>query len=282
MIKKSQNIYIKTQDYFKSGESFELLFDEHYQMLVTFPQPVNENLEFYYESDDYISHTDTKKGIMPFLYQKVKFYSLNKKIALINSMVPLKGKLLDIGAGTGDFCKAALNKSWDVSGVEPSKKAREIALEKGVPLSKSLADYKGQLFDVITLWHVLEHLPNLDEQIQNIKILLKPNGILIIAVPNYNSYDAMYYKEYWAAYDVPRHLWHFSRESMKVLFGNSLKLLKIKPMIFDSFYVSLLSEKYKSGSSFSLKALFVGLLSNIKAISSKEYSSLIYCFQKPK
>jgi len=282
VIKKNKNTYIKTKDYFKSGESFELLFDEDYQMLVTFPQPIDENLEFYYESDDYISHTDTKKGIMPFLYQKVKFYSLNKKIAFINSMVPLKGKLLDIGAGTGDFCKAALNKSWDVSGVEPSKKAREIALEKGVPLSKSLADYKGQLFDVITLWHVLEHLPNLDEQIQNIKTLLKPNGVLIIAVPNYNSYDAMHYKEYWAAYDVPRHLWHFSRESMKVLFGNSLKLLKIKPMIFDSFYVSLLSEKYKSGSSFSLKALFVGLLSNIKAISSKEYSSLIYCFQKPK
>ena len=133
----------------------------------------------------------------------------------------------------------------------------------------------------MTLWHVLEHLPELEFEINRLKRMVKPGGHLIIAVPNYKSYDAGYYQEYWAAYDAPRHLWHFSRKSMENIFCDSMHLVDVKPMWFDAFYVSLLSEKYKSGNSFSIKALFIALWSNIKALNSKEYSSLIYCFQKP-
>lgn len=137
------------------------------------------------------------------------------------------------------------------------------------------------MFDVITMWHVLEHVPNLEETIRDVEALLKPNGILIIAVPNFYSFDAAYYKNFWAAFDVPRHLWHFSKASMNKLFSDKLSLLKISPMVFDSFYVSMLSEKNKSGKLNLLKAFLVGLRSNIYALSTKEYSSLIYCFQKP-
>jgi len=141
-------------------------------------------------------------------------------------------------------------------------------------------DFDKHSFDVITLWHVLEHLPKLEEHISIFKKLLKPEGAIIIAVPNYKSYDAEYYKNYWAAYDVPRHLWHFSERSMSNLFSiEKMKVVKILPMKFDSFYVSLLSEKYKSGKMNYLGALKIGWLSNFKAKKSGEYSSLIYVIQ---
>ena len=135
-------------------------------------------------------------------------------------------------------------------------------------------------YDVITLWHVLEHLPDLESVTKKIAKHLKPGGSLIVAVPNFNSYDAKYYKRYWAAYDTPRHLWHFSKTSMAKIFPLSVRLVKTKPMLFDAFYVSLLSEKYKKGTTFSVKALFIGLWSNIKGLGSKEYSSQIYCYKK--
>mgnify|MGYP001492549959 CR=1 FL=1 len=147
--------------------------------------------------------------------------------------------------------------------------------------NSDLAQYPSCKFDSITMWHVLEHVPNLEETIRDVEALLKPNGILIIAVPNFYSFDAAYYKNFWAAFDVPRHLWHFSKASMNKLFSDKLSLLKISPMVFDSFYVSILSEKNKSGKLNLFKAFFVGLRSNIYALSTKEYSSLIYCYQKP-
>ena len=169
-----------------------------------------------------------------------------------------------------------------VTGVEPNQKARELAQEKGISLEQDLKDVKDKLFDVITMWHVLEHCSKLRRNNSRVEALLKPNGILIIAVPNFYSFDAAYYKNFWAAFDVPRHLWHFSKASMNKLFSDKLSLLKISPMVFDSFYVSMLSEKNKSGKLNLLKAFFVGLRSNIYALVTKEYSSLIYCYQKPK
>jgi len=272
----------KVKDYLVTGESFELIYDSEKEMLITYPKPVLKNLSKYYESEEYISHTDSKKGIVSYLYQTVKKRALQKKVALINSLNNGSGTLLDIGSGTGDFLKQAKEANWKVSGVEPNEGAKKLAKTKGVALKKSINDYKGKSFDVITLWHVLEHIPNLDETISTIEGLLKPNGILIIAVPNYKSFDAGYYKEYWAAYDVPRHLWHFSQTSMKKLFSENLQLVKTNPMIFDSFYVSLLSEKNKTGSQNLIKAFFIGLRSNLAARKSKEYSSLIYCFKKVK
>ncbi|MFC7356160.1 class I SAM-dependent methyltransferase [Jejudonia soesokkakensis] len=273
-------MYLRTKDYLVSGEIFDLVLDQETQMLVTTPQPKPEDLSKYYESESYISHTDSNKGIVSYCYQIVKKYSLKKKLKLINRFQTTKGLILDIGAGTGEFLKEADNNGWEIYGIEPSPKARELAKNKNVFLSKEFGELPDKKFDVITLWHVLEHLPSLDEEIKKIESFLKPSGILIIAVPNYKSYDAKFYKKHWAAYDVPRHLWHFSQQSMKLLFSKNLKLVRIQPMIFDSFYVSLLSEKYKTGNSFSVRAFFVGLWSNIKAWSSTEYSSLIYCYKK--
>ena len=274
------SIYISTKDYFKSQEAFDLVLDSSRGILITTPQPAAEDLAGYYQSQAYISHSNTQKGIVPFLYRLAQKWSLKNKINLINSLSNHKGTLLDIGAGTGNFCETSKQNSWEVYGVEPSQKAREIAAKKNIFLHQSIEDFKGQQFDVITLWHVLEHLPDLENTITAIQKLLKPNGVLIVAVPNYNSFDAKHYKGFWAAYDVPRHLWHFSQKSMSKLFSKNMKLLKTKPMIFDSFYVSLLSEKYKTGNSFAIKALWIGFWSNIRALSTKEYSSLIYCFKK--
>ena len=279
MSTNNNDIYITTKDHFKSGETFNLVLDATRDYLITSPQPSLESLESYYESEDYISHSDRQKGLVPFLYNSVKKWALKNKIQLVTRLSKNKGSLLDIGAGTGAFCEIAKAKGWDVSGVEPNEKARAFAKQKNIDLLESINDFKEQQFDVITLWHVLEHLPDLEQTILKIEALLKPNGILIIAVPNYKSFDATHYKEFWAAYDVPRHLWHFSQKSMQLLFSKKLSLTKTKPMIFDSFYVSLLSEKYKTGNTFSIKALFVGFWSNVKAIRSKEYSSLIYCFK---
>lgn len=270
------------KDFLVSGESFDLIHDETRDLLVTFPQPKEDQLAKYYESEAYISHTDTNKGLMANLYQGVKKYSLASKTKLIKSLFGSTGTLLDIGAGTGEFLKVAKENNWTVSGIEPNEKARGIASKKGIDLETSIDDLQGNVYDVVTLWHVLEHLPDLENTLRKIEAFVKPGGILIIAVPNFKSYDAQFYKNYWAAFDVPRHLWHFSKASMKTLFSSEITLEKTKPMWFDSFYVSLLSEKYKSGSAFSIKALFVGFWSNIVGLTTKEYSSHIYCFKKAK
>lgn len=276
------NKFLSVTDYLVSGESFDLLYDSDFDLLKTFPQPKLEDISKYYESQDYISHTDEKSGLFSSLYQLVKKWSLHKKANLIFNQNNGFGSLLDIGAGTGDFLKMAQGKGWEVYGTEPNKNAAQLAFEKGIELESSLNDFEEKQFDVVTLWHVLEHIPNLDETIVKLSNFVKPNGTLIIAVPNFKSFDAKHYGKFWAAFDAPRHLWHFSKQSMQKLFGPYFEMTKIEPMLFDSFYVSLLSEKYKTGSKFSHKAIWIGLLSNLNAKKTKEYSSHIYCFKKIK
>lgn len=171
----------------------------------------------------------------------------------------------------------AKNDGWETVGVEPSERAKNIAIQKGISFVNEIGDLQNNSFDVITMWHVLEHVPNLELQIRELKRLLKPTGTLIVAVPNFKSYDAQHYKTFWAAYDVPIHFWHFSKKAIQSLFEKvDMKLEKVLPMKFDSFYVSLLSEKYKTGKMNYISAFFVGLKSNLKAGSTKEYSSHIY------
>ena len=271
--------YLKTKDYAVSGEEFELLYDETLKMLVTKPQPLD--IDKYYRSDDYISHTDASRSLFEKIYQVVKKYSLSKKVRLIKKYSSDGKTLLDVGAGTGDFLLTAKSKDWDVDGVEPNQNAKIRAQEKGIDLYTSLGALPEYKYDVITLWHVLEHLPNLNDEINKLVTLLNEKGTLVIAVPNFKSYDAQYYKNYWAAYDVPRHLWHFSKDTIGKLFsGHGMKVVKVKPMIFDSFYVSMLSEKYKTGRQNYFLAFVVGFLSNVKAWSSKEYSSHIYILKR--
>lgn len=280
-----KEIYLKCKDYTVSGEQFQLLYDKEQDMLITHPAPATSDLGKYYESEEYISHTDSKQSFFDKIYQLVKAYTISKKVKMIRGFCDPKESeisILDVGCGTGDFMVACKKSGFQVCGIEPSKKAKEIVTSKiKADLFDDLSDLNSQKFDVITMWHVLEHIPNLKDYISKLKSLLKPNGTLIIAVPNFKSYDANYYKEFWAAYDVPRHLSHFSKKTISKLFlKEKMEVVKILPMKFDSYYVSLLSEKYKTGSSNFLKAIYIGFISNLKAIQSKEHSSLIYIIKK--
>ncbi|MEO8237277.1 MAG: class I SAM-dependent methyltransferase [Flavobacterium sp.] len=269
--------FLTVKDHSVSKEIFELYYDENLDMLITSPQPDLENLGRYYESEDYISHTDNKRSLFEKAYHFVKNIALKNKLNLINSTQSQKGRILDIGAGTGDFLLTAKNDGWEIVGVEPSARAKEIAIAKGISFVDEIGVLENNSFDVITMWHVLEHVPNLEFQILELKRLLKPTGTLIIAVPNFKSYDAKYYNEFWAAFDVPIHFWHFSKKAIQSLFEKvDMKLEKVLPMKFDSFYVSLLSEKYKTGKMNYISAFFVGLRSNLKAKRTLEYSSHIY------
>jgi 2-polyprenyl-3-methyl-5-hydroxy-6-metoxy-1,4-benzoquinol methylase len=273
----NKKLFLSVIDYSVSKETFDLYYDQDLDLLITSPQPSPENLGRYYESNDYISHTDSKRSLFEKAYHFVKGIALKNKLNLINNCSSSKGKLLDIGAGTGDFLFTAKQNGWETIGVEPSEKAKGIAIGKGIKFSDSTQDLESHSFDVITMWHVLEHVPNLEIQIKELKRLVKPNGTIIIAVPNFKSYDANYYGKFWAAFDVPIHFWHFSKTAIQLLFQKeNIKLEKVLPMKFDSFYVSLLSEKYKKGKMNFVKAIWIGLVSNWKAKSSLEYSSHIY------
>ena len=273
----NQKHFLTVTDYSVSKEIFDLYHNEELDMLITSPQPGLDILGKYYESVDYISHTDSKRSLFEKMYHFVKSIALKNKLNLINSQQPNKGSILDIGAGTGEFLSVARQDGWKTIGVEPSDKAKAIAKNKGVSFVEQTSELESHSFDVISMWHVLEHVPDLNQQIQELKRLLKPNGTLIIAVPNFKSFDAKHYGKFWAAYDVPIHFWHFSKTAIKKLFQKEeMQLVKILPMKFDSFYVSLLSEKYKTGKMNFVNAFFIGLQSNLKAKKNFEYSSHIY------
>lgn len=284
MINKELNkTFLTVKDHSVSDEEFELLHNNELDLLETHPQPSLEKLPEYYKSEDYISHTNTKRNLFEKAYHLVRNISLKRKLKLINSFSSEEKVLLDIGCGTGDFLQIAKRDGWKISGIEPNDNARNIANNKtnnSVFKTEELLNLAQNSFDVITLWHVLEHLPKLEEHISILKSLLKKDGTLIIAVPNYKSFDAKYYKEFWAAYDAPRHFWHFSQTSIAKLFGKKNMFVdNCLPLKFDSYYVSLLSEKYKSGWMNIFNAFRIGCLSNFKAKQSTEYSSLIYCIK---
>lgn len=266
--------FLNCKDYLVSNETYEIMLNKENEMLVTSPIPVD--LEKYYESEDYQSHHNQKKTFLNFIYNTVKKRSFKRKESLFQNGGSKKS-ILDIGAGTGEFLLYCKDQDHIVTGTEPSEAARKVAKEKGIDLHESINEVADQKYDVITMWHVLEHVPNLFDCLNQLKSMLKEDGKLIIAVPNFKSYDAEYYKEYWAAYDVPRHLWHFSQKSIQNLFSSvKMKVVKTHPLKYDSFYVSLLSEKHKTGKSNYLKAFWVGLKSNRSASKTSEYSSLIY------
>lgn len=279
MKSSKENKFLAVKDHLVSGESFDLIYDADLDLLKTNPFPPVEELQKYYQSEDYISHSDSSAGFMDFIYNQVKKITIKQKLNFIEKNSSQKGKILDIGTGTGDFLVEAKKREWEVFGSEPNFNARKKAEQKGISVVENFENLNGK-FDVITLWHVLEHIPDLQKTIQKLSDLLDPGGTLIVAVPNYKSFDAKFYKEFWAAYDVPRHLWHFSKTSIKKMFSSDFELKTIHPMIYDSFYVSLLSEKYKTGKRLSLKALWIGWKSNWKAKRTGEFSSLMYCLKK--
>ncbi len=277
---KKHKTHIALKDHFVTGKSFELLVDPSLDLLYTYPKPSDLDLKSYYPAKGYISHTNQLKSLIDILYHTVRFFSLKRKVKLIGPLKINTGSLLDVGAGTGDFIRVAKKAGWHARGVEPDSAAREIANSKtngSVYGEKMLSSFPAASFDVITLWHVLEHLPNLEEDIKIFKKLLSPNGRIIVAAPNFKSYDARYFKSFWAAYDVPRHLWHFSKDSISNVFSRAkMSLESTHPMLMDAYYVSMLSSKYKTGSHKILRSLYTGFISNLKALKTGEYSSLIY------
>lgn len=276
--------FLVCKDYTVSKTEFNIVACKQCGFKFTNPRPEDSDLGNYYKSEEYVSHSDTKKGLINRLYHFVRSYTLNKKIKLVDSYVS-RGTILDYGCGTGMFLNAASLSGWKTIGMEPDADARRLAKNKNLKVFESKIDLEKEIEDkslsAISLWHVLEHVTDMNDTLSFFEKKLNKNGVLIIAVPNHISYDAKYYHKFWAAYDVPRHLYHFEKKSVETLMENlGFYLEDCKPMKFDSFYVSMLSEKYKTGTMNLFKAFWVGLVSNIKAKAATEYSSVIYVFKK--
>ena len=277
---------VTLQDYSVSRETFEIW--ECAQCSFRFTQNIPDQTAIapYYKSENYISHSDTNKGFINRLYHIVRRYTLGSKRNLLKKEnAGQSGRLLDVGAGTGAFLLEMKAAGWDITGLEPDMDARKLAQQKtGLSLydPDTLFQLPASTFDIITLWHVLEHVHALHAYLDQFHTILKQDGTLLIAVPNYCSEDANHYQQYWAAYDVPRHLYHFSPKSMRTLMENhGFSVQRLQPMWFDSFYVSMLSETYRKGRSNLPAAFWQGLKSNLSAMRNREKaSSLIYVIKK--
>jgi 2-polyprenyl-3-methyl-5-hydroxy-6-metoxy-1,4-benzoquinol methylase len=280
-----KNVFSAT-DHTVSGQQFTIAECNACTLRFTQDGPDEQSIGPYYKSEDYISHTNTSKGLIAGLYKNVRNRTMVMKRRLVEKATGIaKGMHLDVGSGVGAFVNEMKSNGWNSTGLEPDEGARGVARQLyGIELSDIAEFYRlpDGGFDAITLWHVLEHVHDLHRYINQLKTLLKERGILFIAVPNYTSRDSAIYKEHWAAYDVPRHLYHFSPRSMEILMQrNGLKILEYKPMWYDSFYISLLSSKYKNGKSGLISAFFNGVRSNLDALGNvKKCSSVIYIIRK--
>ncbi|TAH25870.1 MAG: class I SAM-dependent methyltransferase [Cytophagales bacterium] len=278
--------WLEVKDWSISKETFEIHQCDDCGFKFTNPIPTIEQIGEYYKAEEYISHSDTKKGIINWLYHEIRRITIKSKLQLIKNCNTEKRNLLDIGCGTGYFLESAKKDNWNVEGFEPDDTARKLANQKlNNSIHQRLDDIKAEKFDIITLWHVLEHVHDIDYLFNFLIKKLKAKGKIIIAVPNIESWDAKYYQQYWAALDVPRHLYHFQKNNIELLSNKyQLKITKILPMYFDSFYVSMMSEKYKNPQQnnivSSVKGALIGLISNILAIKKNNYSSLIYILSK--
>lgn len=280
-IMKKEKAKHKIKDHFLSQEIFSLELEKNTEILKTTPKPAPDNLLAYYDSSEYLSH---QKNGATFL---MKSYFLSKKIMLlfkkriISKLFYKPGKALDVGSGTGDFLFALKKKGWEVAGVEPAKQAREKARALGIYHFQSIKKCSPQEFDLITFWHSLEHVYSLTETIKDTAAALKKGGRLIVACPNYKSWDAEYYKKNWAAWDVPRHLRHFSPKSLKtILEPIGFEQTNVKPMFLDALYISILSEKIKKSKTPFFKGIFFGIISNLNGLFHGNFSSQIYIFRK--
>lgn len=272
--------FLDCKDYTVSQKIFSIVECENCGFHFTNPIPKNEDIGQYYKSESYVSHSSTNKGFINKLYQLVRKRTLKQKVKLIQSESNGKNHL-DIGAGTGHFINATSQAGFNSLGLEPDQDARILAIKlhnANIKPLEQLFDLDDKSMDVITMWHVLEHVYHLKQDLTKITSVLKDDGVMVVAVPNMSSYDAKKYKQYWAAYDLPIHLHHFQPQDISNLFDQfNMKVDKILPMKYDSFYVSMLSEKYKGGNIIS--AFFTGLISNLKA-NNNSYSSQIYILRK--
>lgn len=273
-------------DYYATKEVFDVYRCDDCNFTFTQGVPVESEIGRYYESPDYISHSDTRKGAMNTIYHWVRGLMLRRKASLVETKLSgQKGHLLDVGTGTGYFPFTMVQRGWNVEAVEKNAAAREFALKRfnlHVKEDEDLEASPDESFDAITLWHVMEHLEHLDKAWSTFDRLLKKNGVLVVAVPNCSSFDAAIYNKEWAAYDVPRHLWHFTPDTMKILGEKyGFKLEDYRPMPFDAFYVSMLTERNLKHSCSFVRGLWNGFRAYLHAMGHKELSSsIIYIFRK--
>jgi 2-polyprenyl-3-methyl-5-hydroxy-6-metoxy-1,4-benzoquinol methylase len=269
-------------DHSISGESFALVQCEKCKLIFTNPRPSEEEIWKYYRSDHYISHSNKMSSVRDLLYLLVRKYTVKQKVRLVRSFHK-NPKLLDYGSGTGHFLKSCIESGISAQGIEPTK---ETTLDPKSTLfqkvSKNLQELpKGIKYDVITAWHVIEHVHTLQETFKGLVKLLDKAGCLIVALPNFQSYDGLHYGDYWAGYDVPRHLYHFSPATFDRFVKNlNLRLIQTIPMKLDAYYVSMLSEQYMGSKINLIAGLIQGYKSNETATKNGEYSSLIYILQK--
>lgn len=273
----------KAKDYTVSNEQFHIVSCDACSLIYTNPRPAANEAGPYYHASAYISHSDTNEGIVNKLYHAVRKFTLQSKLNWIEPDKKANKELLDIGCGNGHFLAAAKEKGWNINGLEldPETAARAAKLT-GLTIAPSLQEIdREKEFQVITLWHVLEHVYELDAYFNFFKSRLNKEGKLLLALPNPASFDANYFKEYWAAYDVPRHIYHFTPATITALAAKyGFKLQKSRGLIFDSFYISLLSNEYKTGNKRLLHSFLIGFISNLRAMLGKpNYSSNLYIFE---
>ena len=275
--------HLELKDYFLTQEDFEIWVCEDCGLLYTSPRPAPEKIGDYYKSEAYYSHQENKIGLIPRIYESVKKVNLKHKVNLAIGGLE-KGKLLDIGCGVGDFLQQIESKGWQCTGIEPSEDAAKIAkkrIQATIYKPEEIDTLIDETYDVITMWHVLEHVDDLRTEVEHLFRLLKKGGRLVIALPNYKSYDATYYQDKWAAYDVPRHLNHFDKQTIVNIFNTKgLKIKNIEKLPWDAYYISFMSEKYKQNGLPLVRGLIRGMISNCKARKSGEWSSLVYVFEK--
>jgi SAM-dependent methyltransferase len=235
---------------------------------LTFTQdcPDEDEIGKYYQSEEYISHSNTSRGIINRIYHFVRKLMLQRKYRMIVSATNKStGTLIDIGCGTGHFLDQMKKKKWEVKGIEVNDKARKFATDTfGLEIFTPayLETIKDTSVDCITMWHVLEHFHDPNFYLESARRILNDDGTIIIALPNNNSFDARYYKNFWAAWDVPRHLWHFNPSTFDSYINDfGFKVKRIHRLPFDSFYVSMLSERYKGRKLASVKGLIIGTIS---------------------
>ncbi|MCK5337800.1 MAG: class I SAM-dependent methyltransferase [Bacteroidales bacterium] len=278
--------HFECKDHFVSGEKFKLAVCETCGFCFTNPRSPIDQISPYYESDAYVSHSKTSSGITNRLFHLSRNYTISYKKRILKKYTS-GNTILDYGCGTGDFLNAMDRAGWDCSGIEPNEGARNQASQNkslAITDEAGLSDIPDGSLDAISLWHVLEHIYPISERLSSFHEKLSPDGTLFVALPNMNSYDARRYGSYWAAFDVPRHIYHFTPESINTLMKeHGFDMIASRPMLLDAFYISMLSEKYKSGRSKIIQAGLTGLLSNIQAsVKGRNYSSLIYIFKKSK
>ncbi|MDO5523967.1 MAG: class I SAM-dependent methyltransferase [Bacteroidia bacterium] len=271
-------------DYFVSGENFDIVSCSGCGLRVTRHRLSEDALGAYYQSENYISHSNTRKGAINSIYHAARRLMLKKKRNWVEKQTAANDKkLLDVGCGTGYFAASMQKRGWNVVGVEKSDSDRKFAIEIKLEVVPSLKEIGGNnRFDTITLWHVLEHLGDLNHAMQSFNRLLTPQGTLFIAVPNHTSADAEKYGTHWAAYDVPRHLWHFAPTQMLQLAEkHGFRVAATRPFHLDGFYISILSEKYKGSSMYFIKGFFSGLNTWFSTLANTEKSSsLLYVLKK--